>query len=160
MRLERCREWSSPWRAPAWCRALGALLPALLIGCSTLRSDLCATVHTRMLEELRITEETPRHVLDPQACERHAERLRQLSDELRTLEIRDEPLRKAVESYRAEVERLSREYQRLAEAYRTLPDASPGSEEKVRELLGPILLDRAASMNGPRTSLRSACNGF
>jgi hypothetical protein len=52
------------------------------------------------------------------------------------------------------------EYARLAAAYRTLPDAGPGAEAKVRELLGPVLVDRAASVNGPRTALRSACSGF
>lgn len=146
--------------SPAWLRILAALLCPLLIGCGTLRSDLCATVHTRVLEELRITEETPRHVLDAEACERYGQRLHELSEELSSLEIRDAALRKVVEGYRAELERLSAEYARLATAYRTLRDAGPGEAEKVRKLLGPVLVDRAASVNGPRTALRSACSGF
>jgi predicted RNase H-like nuclease (RuvC/YqgF family) len=137
------------------------LLTTLSVGCSTLRSDMCATVHTVMLEELRITEETPRHVSEPVACERHGMRLRKLSADLAALEIRDKSLRKAVESYRAEMERLSEEYARLARAYRSVPEEnSEDEEERVREMLGPLVVDRAASVNGPRTRLRDVCNGF
>jgi hypothetical protein len=146
--------------SPAWLRILAALLCPLLIGCGTLRSELCATVHARMLEELRITEETPRHILDAKACEKHGQRLQELSEELGSLEIRDPALRKVVKGYRAELERLSAEYARLAAAYRTLLDADPGETQKVRELLGPVLVDRVASVNGPRAALRSACSGF
>jgi predicted RNase H-like nuclease (RuvC/YqgF family) len=136
------------------------LLTSLLVGCSTLRSDLCATVHTVMLEELRITEETPRHVAEASACERHGQRLQELSEDLGELQIRDKALRRAVESYRTEMERLSEEYARLARAYRSLPEPDPDAEEQVRERLGPSLLDRAASVNGPRARLRNACNEF
>jgi archaellum component FlaC len=136
------------------------LLTALLVGCSTLRSDLCATLHMVMLEELRITEETQRHIAEAQACEQQGLRLRRISEDLRSLEIRDKALRKAVEGYRVEVQRLSEEYARLASAYRSLPDASPDAEQQLREQLGPLVEDRAASVNRPRTALRNACNGY
>jgi len=156
MWMERHRVSCCPWSVPAWSRVLGVLLAGLLVGCSTLRSDLCATLHSVMLEELRITEQAPRHVAEAQACEQQGLRLQQISEDLSSLEIRDKALRKTVEGYRAEVERLSEEYSRLARAYRADPDA----EQQVRERLGPLVLDRAASVNGPRSALRSACNGF
>ncbi|HEX8705258.1 MAG TPA: hypothetical protein VF815_40880 [Myxococcaceae bacterium] len=139
---------------------MGLLLVALLAGCSTIRSDLCATLHTVMLEELRITEQTPRHVAEAQACEQHGLRLQRISEDLSTLEIRDKALRSAVEGYRLELERLSEEYARLARAYRALPDTSPNAELQLSQQLGPLVMDRAASVNGPRTALRNACNGY
>jgi predicted RNase H-like nuclease (RuvC/YqgF family) len=139
---------------------MALLITSLLVGCSTLRSDLCATVHTVMLEELRITEETARHIAEARECERHAQRLQRISEDLGALEIRDKALRQAVDGYRTELERLSSEYGRLAKAYRALPEANPDAEQQVREQLGPVVLDRAASVNGPRTQLRSACNGY
>ena len=157
---ERRRVSSCAWSAPAWSRLLGVLLTGLLVGCSTLRSDLCATLHTVMMEEMRITEETPRHVAEAQMCEQQGLRLQRISEDLISLEIRDKALRKAVEGYRSEVARLSEEYSRLARAYRAAPDAGPDAEDQVRERLGPLVLDRAASVNGPRSALRSACSGY
>ncbi len=113
-----------------------------------------------MLEELRITEETPRHVSEAQACERQGLRLQRITEDLAALEIRDKPLRKVVEGYRVELERLSEEYARLARAYRTLPEASPDAEQQLSQQLGPLVVDRATSVNGPRTALRNACNGY
>jgi len=160
MWMERHRVSSCPWSVPSLRRAVGVLLAALLVGCSTVRSDLCATLHTVMLEELRITEETPRHVAEAQACERQGLRLQRISEDLSTLEVRDKSLRKAVEGYRLEVERLSEEYARLARAYRTLPDENPDAEQQLSQQLGPLVVERAASVNGPRTALRNACNGY
>ena len=160
MWMERHRVSCCPWSIPSWRRFLGVLLATWLVGCSTMRSDLCATLHTVMLEELRITEETPRHVAEAQACEQQGLRLQRISEDLSSLEIRDKALRKAVEGYRLEVERLSEEYARLARAYRTLPDASPDAEQQLSQQLGPLVVGRAASMNGPRTELRNACNGY
>jgi len=160
MWMVRRRVSSCPWSVPIWSRALGVLLTGLLVGCSTMRSDLCATVHTVMLEELRITEETARHIAEAQACERHALKLERISEDLGALDIRDKALRQAVDGYRQELERLANEYTRLAKAYRSVRDASPDAEQQVREQLGPVVVDRAASVNGPRTQLRSACNGY
>jgi hypothetical protein len=160
MLMVRRRVSSRPWRVPAWNRVLAVPLASLLVGCGTLRSDLCATLHTVMLEELRITEGTVRHIAEAQACERHALRLQRISEELGALDIRDKALRHAVEGYRLELEQLSREYARLAKAYRALPESDPGAEQRLREELGPLVVDRAASVNGPRTQLRSACNGY
>jgi hypothetical protein len=160
MWMERRHVSCFAWSAPAWSRLLGVLLAGLLVGCSTLRSDLCATLHTVMLEEMRITEETPRHVAEAHACEQQVLRLQRISEDLNSLEIRDKGLRKVVEGYRMEVARLSEEYNRLARAYRAATDAGPETEEQVREQLGRLVLDRASSVNGPRSALRSACSGY
>ncbi|MDY7226396.1 hypothetical protein [Hyalangium rubrum] len=140
--------------------SLGALLLSGVLACSTVRSDLCATVHTRVLEEQRITEEAPRHVLDPHACARHARRLRELSEELRGLEIRDASLRMAMDSYRTQLESLSEHYAQLASAYRSRPDKRPEEDAQARDRLSRRLVDHAASMNGPRTLLKGHCDSF
>lgn len=160
MWMERSQVSSCPGRGPACNRAMGVLLTSLLVGCSTLRSEVCATLNTVMLEELRITEETVRHVAEVQTCEKQGLKLQRISEDLGSLEIRDKSLRKVVEGYRTEVERLSEEYARLAWAYRTLPEANPDAQKQLREQLGTQVVDRATSVNGPRSELRSACNGF
>lgn len=145
--------------ARPWCP--GALLATALISCSTVRSDLCATIHARVLEEMRITEETPRHARDPLACERHAKRLSEFAQELRSLEIRDAGLRKAVDTYRTELERLAETYALLAAAHRQHSHAHMDENvHPVPESLRRQLMEHAASLNGPRTSLKSSCNGF
>jgi hypothetical protein len=130
-----------------------------LWGCGTLRSELCTTVHTRVLEELRTTDGTPHHVSDPWACEQHAVRLRQLAEELRALDIQDAALRKPLEAYRLEVERFAEAYARLADAYQALPQLSAEEARQVHTPLRREVLNHAASLTAPRLQVQRVCNG-
>lgn len=139
-----------------WPRAGGVtVLASFLVACTTVRSDLCATVHSRMLEEQRTTDETPRHVLDPRACELHARRLRRLAADLSGLDISDAGLRKAVEGYRSQLEALAATYERLAKVHPAHQEA-----DAAREALGDDLIRQASGLNTPRAVLQDACGGF
>lgn len=147
-------------RATGYARATGVLVSAVaLSACGSLRPELCTTVHTRVLEELRTTDGAPHFVSDPWACEQHAARLRQLADELRTLEAPDAMLRKSLEDYRLEVERLAEAYARLAAAYQAHPKLSPEEARQVHSPLRREVLNHAASMSAPRLQLQRACGG-
>lgn len=140
-----------------WPRAAGVMgLATLLVACTTVRSDLCATVHARVMEEQRTTDETPRHVLDPRACALQARRLRRLVSDLSGLDIPDSGLRKAVEGYRSELEALAATYEQLAKVNPTGPEEA----DAVRETLGEDLLRQASGLNSPRAVLQDACGAF
>jgi hypothetical protein len=144
-----------PWTRTAW----GLLGATSLTACGTLKVELCTPVHTRVLEELRTTDGTAHHVSDPSACERHARRLQELSEELGALEIRDEELREPLETYRREVERLSEAYARLAAAYQAQPEVPPEEARRVHTPLRREVLNHAASLSAPRLELQRACSG-
>jgi hypothetical protein len=133
---------------------------ASLAACGTVRTELCTTVHTRVLEELRTTDGTARYVLDPWACELHSRRLHELAEVLRALEIRDAPLLVAVEEYRAEVEHLSEAYALLAAAYKASVDLPPEERHRVHSALSHSVQEHAASLNAPRAKVQSACTGL
>ncbi len=143
-------------RSHGWRTALGGLGLVVLSACVTQRSDLCATLHTRMLEEMRTTEEAPRHVSDAWACRKHEQRLRQLARELRAMEVQDAKLRQAVEDYRMALERLAQDYARLLEAHRK---QGPPAEQ-VLEVLGSRLMEHADAVSSARARLRNACESF
>lgn len=161
MHLESAR---GPWRSRAASgrgRATWILVSAtVLAACGGVRAELCTTVHTRVLEELRTTDGAPHHVADPWACERHAVRLRQLAEELRTLDIQDRTLRKSLEDYQLEVERLAEAYARLAAAYQAQPELSPEEAQQVHTPLRREVLNHAASMSAPRLQVQRACSGW
>jgi hypothetical protein len=117
-------------------------------------------VHTRVLEELRTTDGAPHHVSDPWACERHAVRLRQLAEELRTLSTQDVMLRKSLEDYRLEVERLAEAYARLSAAYQARPELAPEEARQVHTPLRREVLNHAASLIAPRLQVQRACSGW
>lgn len=160
MHLEHSDERACSRAIHASARAVWGLVGAAsLTACSTLRTELCTTVHTRVLEELRTTDGTAHHVTDPWACERHARRLRELSEELSTLEIHDPALREAVMSYRAELEHFAEAYERLAAAYKAHPELPPEEARRVHTPLRREVLNHAAAMSAPRLQVQSACNG-
>jgi hypothetical protein len=160
MHQERSRDPLHSRVFQAWARVTWGLLGATaLSACGTLRTDLCTSVHTRVLEELRTTDETPHHVSDPWACERHARRLQELAGELRALELRDEGLRQSLETYRVEVERLAEAYARLTAAYQAQPELSPEEARQVHMPLRREVLNHAASMSAPRLQVQRACSG-
>jgi hypothetical protein len=137
----------------------GLLGVTALAGCSsTMKADLCTTVHTDVLEELRTSEGTARHVLDPWACERDARRLHELAEDLRALDIRDASLHDVVEAYRVEVEHLSEDYGRLAAAYQDSAGLSPEEAQRVRSALSRRVLEHSSAMNGLRIQVQRACN--
>jgi hypothetical protein len=134
----------------SWARVTWGLMGATaLSACGTLKTELCTTVHTRVLEELRTTDGAPHHVSDLWACERQALRLRQLA----------EVLRRSLEEYRLEVERLAEAYARLAAAYQAHPELSPEEARQVHTPLRREVLNHAASMSAPRLEVQRACNG-
>jgi hypothetical protein len=160
MHQERSRDPLHSRLFPAWARVTWGLLGATaLSACGSSRTELCTTVHTRVLEELRTTDEAPHHVSDPWACERYARRLRVLADELRALAPRDEGLRQSLETYRAEVERLAEAYARLAAAYRSHPELSLEAARQVHKPLRREVLNHAAALGAPRLQLQRACGG-
>jgi hypothetical protein len=144
----------------SWARVTWGLMGATaLSACGTLKTELCTTVHTRVLEELRTTDGAPHHVSDPWACERHALRLQQLAEELRALDVQDAVLRRSLEEYRLEVERLAEAYARLAAAYQAHPELSPEEARQVHTPLRREVLNHAASMSAPRLQVQRACSG-
>ncbi|KFE68380.1 hypothetical protein [Hyalangium minutum] len=141
-----------------WGRATGILVSAVaLSACGSMRAELCTTVHTRVLEELRTTDRTPHFVSDPWACERHALRLRQLAEELRAMNIPDVALRRSLEDYRLEVERLAEAYSRLSAAYQAQPEFTLDEARQVHTPLRREVLNHAASLSAPRLQLQRAC---
>jgi hypothetical protein len=160
MPLERSDESISSRLFHAWPRAAWGLVSAAsLAACGTVRGELCTMVHTRVLEELRTSDGAPHHVSDLWACEWHAQRLRKLAEELRTLNIRDTTLREAVTIYRVEVEHLAEAYERLAAAYKAHPDLPPEEAMRVHSPLRREVLNHAASMSTPRMQVQHACSG-
>jgi hypothetical protein len=160
MRLENSRGLPRSRGPCVWGRAAGVLVSAVtLSACGGSRTELCTTVHTRMLEELRTTDGAPHFVSDPWACERHSLRLRQLAEELRALDVQDARLRKSLDDYRLEVERLAEAYARLAAAYQAQPGLTPEVAWQVHTPLRREVLNHAASMNEPRLQLQRVCDG-
>lgn len=141
-------------------RATGVLVGTVaLSACGSVKMDLCTTVHTRVLEELRTTDAAPHFVSDPWACEQHSLRLRQLAEELRTLEVQDARLRKSLEDYQLELERLAEAYSRLAAAYQARPGLTAEEAWQVQAPLRREVLDHAASLSTPRLRLQRVCGG-
>lgn len=147
-------------RAYAWrCAAWGLVSAASLTACGTVRGELCTVVHTRVLEELRTSNGAPHHVSDRWAREWHAQRLRKLAEELRTLDIRDTMLREAVATYRVEVEHLAEAYERLSAAYKVYPELPPEEARRVHAPLRREVLNLASSLSAPRMQVQHACSG-
>ncbi|WP_224240410.1 hypothetical protein [Hyalangium gracile] len=161
MHLGSSRDRGCTCVAAGWLRATWGLLSAAsLAACGSVRTELCTTIHARVLEELRTSDWTARYVLDPWSCEWRALRLRELAKELRALEARDGSLRPSVEAYRLEVERLAEAYERLAAAYRNSQELPPEEAQRVHSALSRGVLDHAAALNPLRAQVQSACNGF
>jgi hypothetical protein len=85
--------------------------------------------------------------------------MRELAEELRTLDIQDRVLREAVAVYRSEVEKLAEAYERLAAAYKAHPELPPEEAQRVHVPLRREVLNHAASLSAPRIQVQSACGG-
>ncbi|WP_164011077.1 hypothetical protein [Pyxidicoccus trucidator] len=117
-------------------------------------------MQSRVLAEVRVVDGFHDHFQDAESIVSHTRRLREVSAELRALDIQDASLRLAVARYHTSIDELAEAWAQVAEARRReLTDAGidAGSPADRLEGLTTVMSTRATVVNGARKAISEAC---